>query len=134
MKDETKLNLGKLCESGGTGEYGESSGSGDSGEPGESRLSCSGSRRVMGGWNVDSGCHKISENVSIVWSKTSYSGDKRRCHYAGRTTTKVVSFYCIFSSLQCYVCIRYIKYVSKAIYNVLFVSSRYNMYPQQFAM
>ena len=74
MKDETKLNLGKLCESGGTGEYGESSESGDSGKPGESRLSCSGSRRVMGGWNVDSGCHKISENVSIVWSKTSYSG------------------------------------------------------------
>ena len=38
---------------------------------------------VSGQWV--SGCHKLSENVWFVWSKTSYSGDKRRCHYAGRT-------------------------------------------------
>ena len=25
--------------------------------------------------SVDSGCHKVSENVWFVWSKTSYSGD-----------------------------------------------------------
>ena len=32
--------------------------------------------------SVDSGCHKLSENVWFVWSKTSYSGDPD-----GRTTT-----------------------------------------------
>ena len=30
--------------------------------------------------------HILTENIWFVWSKTSYSGDKRRCHYAGRTT------------------------------------------------
>ena len=30
--------------------------------------------------------HHLSENVWFVWSKTSYSGDKRRCYQAGRTT------------------------------------------------
>ena len=29
--------------------------------------------------------HILTENIWFVWSKTSYSGDKRRCHYAGRT-------------------------------------------------
>ena len=31
--------------------------------------------------------HILTENIWFVWSKASYSGDKRRCHYAGRTTT-----------------------------------------------
>ena len=31
--------------------------------------------------------HHLSENIWFVWSKTSYSGDKRRCYQAGRTTT-----------------------------------------------
>ena len=30
--------------------------------------------------------HHLSENIWFVWSKTSYSGDKRRCYQAGRTT------------------------------------------------
>ena len=30
----------------------------------------------------------LTENIWFVWSKTSYSGDKRRCHYAGRTTNE----------------------------------------------
>ena len=25
------------------------------------------------------------ENIWFLWSKTAYSGDERRCHYAGRT-------------------------------------------------
>ena len=29
--------------------------------------------------------HILTENIWFVWSETSYSGDKRRCHYAGRT-------------------------------------------------
>ena len=29
--------------------------------------------------------HILTENIWFVWSKTSYSGDKRRCHYAGQT-------------------------------------------------
>ena len=31
--------------------------------------------------------HHLSENVWFVWSKTSYSGDKRRCYQAGRRRT-----------------------------------------------
>ena len=31
--------------------------------------------------------HHLSENIWFVWSKTPYSGDKRGCHQAGRTTT-----------------------------------------------
>ena len=27
--------------------------------------------------------HHLSENIWFVWSKTSYSGDKRRCHGCG---------------------------------------------------
>ena len=42
---------------------------------------------VGDGWvvseSVDSGCHKLSENIWFVWSKTSYSGDKWRCHRCG---------------------------------------------------
>ena len=30
--------------------------------------------------------HILTENIWFVWSKTSCSGDKRRCHYAGRQT------------------------------------------------
>ena len=26
--------------------------------------------------SVDSGCHKLLENIRFVWSKTSYCGDK----------------------------------------------------------
>ena len=32
--------------------------------------------------------HILTENIWFVWSKTSYTaytGDERRCHYAGRT-------------------------------------------------
>ena len=29
--------------------------------------------------------HILTEIIWFVWSKTSYSGDMRRCHYAGRT-------------------------------------------------
>ena len=36
---------------------------------------------------VDSGCHKLSENVWFVWSKASYSGDKWRCHRCGTGRT-----------------------------------------------
>ena len=32
--------------------------------------------------------HILTENIWFLWSKTSYSGDKRRCHYAGQTTNK----------------------------------------------
>ena len=32
--------------------------------------------------------HILTENLWFVWSKTSYRGDKRKCHYAGRQTTK----------------------------------------------
>ena len=31
--------------------------------------------------------HHLSENIWFVWSKTSYSGDKRRCYQAGRRRT-----------------------------------------------
>ena len=33
----------------------------------------------IGGGLVDSGCHKLSENVWLVWSKRSYSGQKVGC-------------------------------------------------------
>ena len=33
--------------------------------------------------SVDSGCHKLSENIWFVRSKTSYSGDKWRCYRCG---------------------------------------------------
>ena len=36
---------------------------------------------------VDSGNHKLSENILFVWSKTSYSGDKWRCHRCGTGRT-----------------------------------------------
>ena len=41
---------------------------------------------LCGWWvrgSVDGGCHKLSENIWFVWSKTSYSGDKWRCHQGG---------------------------------------------------
>ena len=31
--------------------------------------------------------HVLSENIWFAWSKTSCSGDKRRCHQAGQATT-----------------------------------------------
>ena len=34
---------------------------------------------------MDHGWHKLSENIWFVWSKRSYSGDKRGCHACGRT-------------------------------------------------
>ena len=45
---------------------------------------CVGDGWVVSG-SVDSGSHKLSENVWFVWSKTSYSGEKWRCHRSGRT-------------------------------------------------
>ena len=45
-----------------------------------------GDRRVFGG-SVDSGCHKLSENIWFVWSKTSYIGDKVGCDACPRRTT-----------------------------------------------
>ena len=42
---------------------------------------------VGDGWvdsgSVDSGYHKLWENVWFIWSKTSYSEDKWRCHRCG---------------------------------------------------
>ena len=38
---------------------------------------------VVGG-SVDSGCHKLSENIWFVWSKTYYEGERVRCHACGR--------------------------------------------------
>ena len=35
---------------------------------------------------MDSGCHKLSENIWFLWCKRSYSGDKKGCHARGRTT------------------------------------------------
>ena len=37
----------------------------------------------VGSGSLDSGCHQLSENIWFVWSKTSYSGDKWRCHQGG---------------------------------------------------
>ena len=37
-----------------------------------------GDGRVFGG-SVDSGCHKLSENIWFVWSRTPYSGEKVGC-------------------------------------------------------
>ena len=34
---------------------------------------------------MDSGRHKFSENIWLVWSKRSYSGDKVGCDACGRT-------------------------------------------------
>ena len=33
--------------------------------------------------------HHLSENIWFVWSKTSYSGDKRRCYQAGQTNKQM---------------------------------------------
>ena len=35
---------------------------------------------------MDSGRHKLSENIWFVWSKMSYSGDMEGCHACARTT------------------------------------------------
>ena len=35
---------------------------------------------------VDSGCHKLSENIWFVWSRTPYSGEKVGCDACPRTT------------------------------------------------
>ena len=35
--------------------------------------------------SADSGCHKLSENIWVVGSKRSYSGDKVGCHACPRT-------------------------------------------------
>ena len=34
---------------------------------------------------MDSGCHKLSENIWFMWSKRSYSGDKVGCESCTRT-------------------------------------------------
>ena len=43
-----------------------------------------GDGRVFGG-SVDSGCHKLSENIWFVWSRTPYSGEKVGCDACPRT-------------------------------------------------
>ena len=35
---------------------------------------------------MDSGCHKLSENIWFVWSKMSNSGDIEGCHARGQRT------------------------------------------------
>ena len=35
---------------------------------------------------MESGRHKLSENICFVWSKMSYSGDMEGCHACARTT------------------------------------------------
>ena len=37
---------------------------------------------------MDSGCHKLSENIWLVWSIMSYIGDMEGCHACGQRTTK----------------------------------------------
>ena len=37
---------------------------------------------------MDSGCHKLSENIRFVWSKRSYGGDKVGCHACPRTDAR----------------------------------------------
>ena len=37
---------------------------------------------------MDSGCHKLSENIGFVWSKRLYSGQKVGCHAYGQRTTE----------------------------------------------
>ena len=39
--------------------------------------------------SVESRCRELSENVWLVWSKTSYSGDKWRCHRCGTNKQQV---------------------------------------------
>ena len=36
---------------------------------------------------MDSGCHKLSENIWFLWCKRSYSGDKKGCHARGQRRT-----------------------------------------------
>ena len=45
--------------------------------------------------------HILTENMWFVWSKTSYSGDKRRCHQAGRTNERVLQI-AVYSELSSY--------------------------------
>ena len=40
--------------------------------------------QVVTKWSVDSGCHKLSENIWLVWSDRSYLGEKVGCHLCGR--------------------------------------------------
>ena len=41
----------------------------------------------VGSGSVDSGGHQLSENIWFIWSKTSYIGDKWRCHQGGTDGT-----------------------------------------------
>ena len=36
--------------------------------------------QVVTKWSVNSGCHKLSENIWFAWSNTCYKGEKVRCH------------------------------------------------------
>ena len=36
--------------------------------------------QVVTKWSVDSGCHKLSENIWFAWSNACYKGEKERCH------------------------------------------------------
>merc|ERR1712074_531817 len=93
---------GKSGDSGESGDFGESGDSGESGGSGES-----GDSNDFG--DIDKSVilanllvlvilvnlvnlvtmthcqdHILTENIWFAWSKTSYSGDKRRCYQAGR--------------------------------------------------
>ena len=35
--------------------------------------------QVVTNWSVNSGCHKLSENMWFAWSNTCYKGEKVRC-------------------------------------------------------
>ena len=41
-------------------------------------------------WSLSSPDDKLSENIWFVWSRTSYGGDKWRCHHADRRTNEQV--------------------------------------------
>ena len=44
--------------------------------------------QVVTKWSVDSGCHKLSENIWFAWSNTYYKGEKVRCHACDTQTNR----------------------------------------------
>merc|ERR1712018_590865 len=78
-----------------SGESGESGGSGDSGDFGDIDKSVILANLLVLVILVNlvnlvtmTHCqdHILTQNIWFAWSKTSYSGDKRRCYQAGRRT------------------------------------------------
>ena len=45
--------------------------------------------QVVTNWSVNSGCHKLSENMWFAWSNTCYKGEKVRCQACPRTDGNV---------------------------------------------